>query len=305
MDTIVTNAIVRGADYLKQHGRQVEQSLYAYFFEKGSAEAVIEAFAAYQNEDGGFGHAFEPDMRCPASSALATTEVLAWIWQINIQPDHPMVKQAVQYLVQIYQPDAKSWLFIPKESQAYPHAPWWQFNPDANTTKHNPRPQILGIFLRAKDQVPSALLAELQEDVVAAFLNHVPDMQMHDVFNYLRLYRTPGLPEEVREPLVQNLPTIIRSVVSVEEEAWSGYALRPYGVLEDLQDEFLPIVAAALPASLLYLVKEQEEDGSWPLTWNWGDTYPEIWPIAEKEWRSVVTLDNMRYLQSLGAVVSS
>jgi hypothetical protein len=305
MDTFVTNAIAKGADYLKQHGRPVEKSLRAFFFEQGSAEAVIDAMAAYQNEDGGFGHAFEPDMRCPASSTLATTEALAWIWQIGIQPDHVMVRKAVQYLIRTYQPDAKSWLFIPKESQAYPHAPWWQFNPDAASTKHNPRPQILGIFLRAINQVPSALLTELQEDVVAAFLNHVPDMQMHDLFNYLRLYRTPDLPAAVHEPLAQHLPAIVRSVVSMKEEAWSGYALRPYGVLEGLDDEFFPMVADALPASLVYLVNEQVKDGSWPLTWNWGDTYPDVWPIAEKEWKSIVTLDNIRFLQSLGAVVSS
>jgi hypothetical protein len=305
MDTIVTNAIAKGMDYLKQHGRQVEQSLYAYFFEGGFAEAVIDALAAYQNEDGGFGHAFEPDMRCPASSTLATTEAVAWLWQIGIQPDHEMVRKAVQYLIQTYQLEEKSWLFIPQESQEYAHAPWWQFSPEATATKHNPRPQILGIFLRARDQVPSALLAELQEDVVAAFLQHVPEMKMHDLFNYLRLYRTPDLPMVVQEPLVQHLPAIVRSVVSMEEEAWSGYVLRPYGVLENLDDEFLSIVADALPVSLVYLVNEQYEDGSWPLTWNWGDTYPDVWPVAEKEWKSIVTLDNIRFLQSLGAVVSS
>lgn len=305
MDAIVTDAIAKGAAYLKQHGRQVEKSLPAYFFEQGRAEAVIGALAAYQNEDGGFGHAFEPDMRCPESSTLATTEALAWSWQINIQPDHPMVRKAVQYLVQTCRPEEKSWLFIPQESQESPHAPWWQFNADAATTKHNPRPQILGILWRARDYVPAGLVEELSAVVLKDFMADLPGLGMHDLFNYLRLYRTPDLPMAVQEPLAENLPAIVRAVVSMEEEAWSGYAMRPYGLLENLDDEFLPLVAAALPASLLYLVKEQEEDGSWPLTWNWGDTYPEIWPVAQKEWKSVVTLDNIRFLQSLGAVVSS
>lgn len=301
----IQTAIDRGKVYLQEYGRPIEKALMTFFFKEGNAANVVTALQAYQNEDGGFGHAFEPDMRCPHSSTLATTEALAWVWQVGISADHPMVEKAVQYLINTYHPKEKSWLFIPEESQQYPHAPWWQFNPSAAATLHNPRPQILGIFLRARNQVRQTFLSELQEDVVAAFLEHVDDMQMHDLFNYLRLYRTPNLPQEVQEPLAQYLPGIVRKVVSMEEADWSGYAVRPYGVLEDLDDEFLPIVEEALPASLRYLVAEQLDDGSWPLTWDWGDDFPEVWPIAEKEWKSVVTLDNIRFLQSLGGVVNS
>ncbi|MEE4194981.1 MAG: hypothetical protein V2J07_07270 [Anaerolineae bacterium] len=305
MEEKVQLAIEKGAAFLKRYGRAVEQALFAYFYEDGSRQSVLDALAAYQNGDGGFGHAFEPDMRSPDSSALATTEALAWIWQIQVEASHPMVEAAVKYLVNTYIAEEKSWLFIPESSQNYPHAPWWQFNPSAAATKHNPRPQILGIFLRAEEQVPVELLQTLQQDVVTAFLEHINKMQMHDVFNYLRLYRTPNLPEEIRQPLAQYLPEIVERAVAMDEDAWSGYALRPYGVLDHLDDEFYPLVAEALPASLMYLVHEQCEDGSWPLTWNWGEKFPTVWPIAEKEWKSIVTLDNIRFLQSLGAVVSS
>ena len=36
-------------------------------FEDGPAEPVIEALRGYRNPDGGFGHALEPDVRCPSS----------------------------------------------------------------------------------------------------------------------------------------------------------------------------------------------------------------------------------------------
>jgi hypothetical protein len=305
MDTIVTNAIVRGADYLKQHGRQVEKSLYAFFFDQGSAEAVIDALSAYQNEDGGFGHAYEPDLRCPDSSALCTTDALAAIWGVGISVEHPMIRSAVGYLIDTYDSQAQSWLMVPPAADSYPRAPWWQFSPDATTTKHNPRPQILGIFWRARDYMPTGLIEELAAVVLKDFMADLPGLEMHDLFNYLRLYHTPDLPQAIKEPLAQHLPDVIQRLVANDPTAWAGYNLRPYAVIESLEDEFYPLVATSLPESLLYLINEQEADGSWPLTWDWGKDGHSDWAIAEKDCRSLVALGAILTLQRLGAVVSS
>jgi hypothetical protein len=304
MDTIVTNAIAKGADYLKLYGRPVEKSLRAFFFEQGSAEAVIDAFAAYQNEDGGFGHAYEPDLRCPDSSALCTTDALAAIWGVGIGSDHPMIRKAVGYLIDTYDREAHGWLMVPPAADDYPRAPWWQFSPDSTTTKHNPRPQILGIFWRARDYVPMGLIKELSAMVLKDFIADLSGLGDHDLLNYLRLYHTPDLPQEIKQPLTQHLPGLIQKLVATDESAWAGYSLRPYGVIDSFEDEFYPLVAESLPESLRYLVNEQDEDGSWPLTWDWGKDGHSDWAIAEKDCRSLVTLGGILTLHRMGAVVS-
>jgi hypothetical protein len=305
MDTIVENVIANGADYLKQHGRPVEKSLCAFFFEQGSAEAVIDAFADYQNEDGGIGYALEPDLRCPDSSALCTTDALAAVWGVGISVDHLMIRNAVQYLIDTYDRQAQSWIMVPPAADDYPRAPWWQFSPDATTTKHNPRPQILGIFWRAREYVPSELIEELSAAVLKDFMADLPGLVMHDLLNYLRLYHTPDLPQNIKKPLEQHLPGLIQKLVATDPTTWVGYNLRPYAVIENLEDEFYPLVAASLPASLHYLIGEQDTDGSWPLTWDWGKDGHSDWAIAEKDWRSLVALGAILTLHRLGAVVSS
>ena len=58
----------RAREYIKENGRQLDRRLFAYHFEDGPAAGVTDALARYQNHDGGFGNALEPDLRTPASS---------------------------------------------------------------------------------------------------------------------------------------------------------------------------------------------------------------------------------------------
>ena len=297
MDTQTANAIKKGITYVRENGRAVERALAAYRYEDGRLEAVIAEIKAYQNPDGGFGHAYEPDLRCPDSSALCTTEALQTCWKLGLTADHPMVKAAVTYLLETYQPEAKSWHFIPPASQKYPRAPWWgQFDPDAGASKHNPRPEILGILWRASSYVPQALLEELTEAVLADFEADIDNLQMHDLYCYLRLVRTPDLRADIHDRLMKHLPTLIQKNVDTDEAAWAGYGVRPYAVVQSKQDVFYPLVADAMPRALAYLLNEQLEDGSWPLTWNWGENFPEAWPQAQYDWKSRITLENVELL---------
>ncbi|GLX54043.1 hypothetical protein Shyhy01_69920 [Streptomyces hygroscopicus subsp. hygroscopicus] len=56
--------------------RVLEQRLFAYHFLRGTADAVEAALDAYRNEDGGYGHALEPDLRGPVSQPLHTAHAL-------------------------------------------------------------------------------------------------------------------------------------------------------------------------------------------------------------------------------------
>jgi hypothetical protein len=65
--------------FIYRNARPLDLARWRYHFEGGPKEAVVTALAAYQNEDGGFGHALEPDAWNPASSPVQTwaaTEIL-------------------------------------------------------------------------------------------------------------------------------------------------------------------------------------------------------------------------------------
>src|SRR5215469_13791066 len=69
--------------YLQEHARKLDLALYEYFFGGASPQLVLNELATYQNADGGFGKALEPDLRLPDSSALATVVAFQYVSLIN------------------------------------------------------------------------------------------------------------------------------------------------------------------------------------------------------------------------------
>src|SRR5207237_6200094 len=57
--------------FLAANARVLERRRFERLFRGGDAGPVRDAVAAYRNPDGGFGHALEPDGRCPGSQPLA------------------------------------------------------------------------------------------------------------------------------------------------------------------------------------------------------------------------------------------
>ena len=73
MKLLSREAFERAADFLRHGARPLERALFAHAFEDGGRTPVLAALVPYQNDDGGFGRALEPDMRAEASSVVATT----------------------------------------------------------------------------------------------------------------------------------------------------------------------------------------------------------------------------------------
>lgn len=73
MKRLTQAAFQKAKTFVLDQGSALDQRRFEYHFEAGSADAVLAALASYQNDDGGVGHSLEPDIRTPASSAIATT----------------------------------------------------------------------------------------------------------------------------------------------------------------------------------------------------------------------------------------
>ena len=84
--------------------RLLDRHRYAMLFQDGPAEPVIEALRGYQNPDGGFGHAFEPDVRCPSSQPAATYTALEVLGEAGAA-DGDLATAAHAWLAQIAGPD--------------------------------------------------------------------------------------------------------------------------------------------------------------------------------------------------------
>lgn len=69
---ITWNKLTEIKYWMHRNARELELSLWRYYFEDGSREDVAAALSWYQNEDGGFGHALDADNWNPDSNPYQT-----------------------------------------------------------------------------------------------------------------------------------------------------------------------------------------------------------------------------------------
>lgn len=111
----------RAKAFIYQNARLIDRKRFEYFFEQGSKEAIIEALRPYQNEDGGFGNALEPDLRCPYSQPVPTELALAIMDGLDgFGPE--LLEGIIRYLRKITLPKG-GFPFVFQSAGDYPHAP--------------------------------------------------------------------------------------------------------------------------------------------------------------------------------------
>ncbi len=93
---------------------------------------MLEALRGYRNADGGFGHALEPDLRCPASQPAPTLHALAVLNEAGAA-DSEMARDARAWIVSIAEEDGGIPFVLPG-FEDYPHAPWWSPQPGSFLT---------------------------------------------------------------------------------------------------------------------------------------------------------------------------
>ena len=289
--------------FMQQQARPLERALFAYYFADGAKEAILQALAAFQNEDGGFGQALEPDFRIPDSSVLATTVALQILWQLEIGPDNPLVQGAMRFLVNNYDAQHNAWPFIPPHESQYPHALWWQYNPDVSNYLDNPRSEIARYYLDYAALVPEGQPQALLRAVVQR-LAGLKELEFHALLCYLRLITTRTLDDDTRQQIITYLEPIIKASVVTDSEEWTDYNLKPLGVVSQPDSPFIHLFPEAVESNLDFELTHQGADGAWSPAWSWGPNFSAVWPQARRDWQGVLTLNTLKTLRSFGRLAS-
>lgn len=303
MNRLAPEDYARARNFLETQARPLERARYAYSFESAPATVVLTELERFQNPDGGFGHALEPDLRLADSSVLATTVALQILCELQTPASHPMVQGAMRYLLATYNADSQVWPIIPPNTDDAAHAPWWAYTEDIAASWGgflvNPRAEILGYLYDYADLVP----AGLKERLTDAVLDHIQvqtEIPMFDFLCYTRLAETPTLPQAAQEALWQALLTAADSAVVRDPAEWEKYALTPLELVETPASRYMEVLAPDVERQLDFEIAHQGEDGAWAPKWSWYGLYPEVWPIARRDWQGVLTLRMLRTLHAFG-----
>jgi hypothetical protein len=295
-------AYAKAVQYVEQHGRPLDWARLQFALGHADAGMVLCELSKYQNDDGGFGHALEPDVRLADSSVLCTTIALQYARDVDASADDPLVGRALEYLVRTYDPDADGWESVPQNVDDAPHAPWWSFTNAADCGLFNPRAVIAGYLVQWPEHVPAALrdglLRRLTTDIRDA--QEPEDMDHHELLCCLGLYCTPNLSRDVHDRIGATLANNVKHSVVVDETQWDSYVLMPLDAVPTPQSPFGESLSDAISRNLDFVIQQQTPDGSWSPTWSWGDLYPEEWLEARHDWTGWLTVENLIRLKAYG-----
>ncbi len=288
----------KSCQFIETSARPLEIARFHHAFDSGSEGAVIEALKTFQNADGGFGHALEPDLRASESSALGTLIAFQVLRSIHAASTENLVSAGVSYMLETLDKGRGHWRIIPSSAQQSPHAPWWDQagrEQEFDTFSLNPTAEILGYLYEYLGEAQRDILSLMSQRVIN-HLSSLEKIEMHDLLCCLRLLQTKALPVELARPVRQKVLQLIDITLSYDPAQWKQYGLRPLQVVEGPESPFMAGREQAVEVNLDYEISTQNADGSWPLTWSWGGAYPEDWIHASRDWSGILTLEKLLLL---------
>ncbi len=278
--------------FILERSRPIDRALFLYEFDGGDPEAVLQELSAYQNADGGFGRALEPDFRLPDSSALATSVALQYISRLQLRETPSIVVRTLRYLEATLDTAAQRWDPVPPSVERHPRAPWWEYA-IWHENRINPSVELVGYFWEFPRAVPRALVPTLTRQALSVLASHEGRLGMHDLLVYLRL--AARLPESLAVEFYDLLDGHVRREVATSRAQWGGYVLQPVQVAPSPEAHYAPALRSAVEENLDHLIETQGDDGSWQPTWSWG-RFPQDWEVAKTEWQGVLTAEYVRIL---------
>ncbi len=296
-------SLKRAIAFIRNEGRPLEKAMVHHLFDGGPKNRILEELVKFQNPDGGFGNALEPDLRSSESSALCTSFALELFADLNVTCGEPMIKKAIEFLMRTYDRDNHVWRIIPETAEASPHAPWWNNNRLEETFGNflaNPRANICGYLFHYHELTSKDFRTDLLTRILAHMETEEDKVSGDTLLCYLSLSQCNNLPMDASALLKQKLVQMIPASIETDNTKWGEYCLKPTWAVKSPHSPYHHLIAEAIDKNLDYEIQNQEEDGSWKPFWNWAGAYPQDWQSAEREWRGKITLDVLRVLAAFG-----
>jgi hypothetical protein len=289
-----------------RNARPLELARWQFHFEAGNKQAVLRALCAYQNEDGGFGHALEPDAWNPHSSPIQTWTATQILQELGIH-DHtnPIIKGIFHYLETTPDYEDGLWSAIVPSNNDFPHAPWWHYDKSSMAQwGYNPTASLAGFILNFSKPA-SALFQRalmISKKAIAKFIANKDTLDQHELSCFLQLIEAIESAKLGNEFDMQTFKMKMREQVSRtitrDAEAWhKGYVCRPSRFITSPESFLYEEYQELVQLEVNFLIETREKEGVWDISWDW-QLYPDAFTVSKHWWQAVLALNNMLFLRN-------
>lgn len=301
-------ALKKARTFIYRNARPLDFARWQYHFEKGSKESVLASLAAYQNEDGGFGHALEADSWNPDSSPIQTWAATEILHEIHFTDNaHPIIQGILRYLESGKNFEGHFWYNTVKSNNDYPHAPWWHTDIDSTChNNYNPTACLAGFIIRFADKQSELykLGCRIAEEALEQLIAAQRQNDMNTVLCYVRLleYCEEACFADIfeRYPFREKIFEQVKNCITQNITEWeTSYICKPSQFFNSKDSIFYNDNQNIAEYECRNIAKTQLDDGSWNIPWSWTD-YAEKWAVSKNWWKSNGIILNILYLKGFG-----
>jgi hypothetical protein len=273
--------------FILSNARLLERQLFTFLFQQGNPEHVRTALLAYQNADGGFGNALEPDKRTATSQPIDQEFALRVLADIGF--DTRIALQICGFLETITTAEGGVPFVLPTVRDA-PRAEWWNTDLDEPPASINPTASIAGLLHKYEIRHPWLTRAT---DYCWQYIEQLQIGGGHD-FLCVQLFLEHVADRERAERAFERISTqLVAGGHITYDPAASGYVFMPLEYAPSPQNMSRRLFdTTTIQRHLTALASRQQIDGGWPISW------PAVSPACELEYRGIVTLNALKTLKA-------
>ncbi|WP_274366169.1 hypothetical protein [Paenibacillus thermotolerans] len=273
----------KAANFIWNNGRLLERTIFEYFFFAGSQSRVLDALKAYQNEDGGFGHALEPDLRTPESQPLFVEFGLRTLYDLKIK-DLDLAYKVCDYVSRNADLE-KGIATITASLRSYPRAEHWN-HPMSEQASFSRLTSLVGLLSWQGVKHP---WLDQAADVCLNDISSATYEDSHTILNAFCLLESLPQTEEIKMIYDKLADELYHARFFCLEAPPRNYGLTPL--------EFAPTADAYCRKiftnkTIQYHLEVPEEDGGWQIQWEPPSE------MARLEWRAYKTLKSLMTIKS-------
>ena len=292
--------INKAKKFVSENARSLDLAVYKYFFENGSKQTLIDELVKFQNTDGGFGNALEPDFFNPDSSPVATNDAIATLLRVNaIDIGSDIVKGIVKYLEShdSFNEEKRRWLFAIDSNKDYPHAIWWEKKGDG-ISGFNPSISLAAFMICCGKRTP------VYEEIIkeaAEYLKNSTEFSGDEINCFLLAYElleTNGIDDLVDLNAFRYLlcEAVEKCICKDISKYGVEYVPMPSSVFIGKYQGFItPVIKPLIAAEKEISGKLQKEDGGFDITWKWYTPYTDEYEQARAWWRPRITIEKLLF----------
>lgn len=295
------------------------------FLSDRNYETVLFELLKFQNEDGGFGNALEPDIRMPFSSAVATEVAVKILKDLTqrepraLKACKSIIDEITKYLWSTYNSDTSGWEIVPKEVDDFPHAVWWNYEGIQGFAPFNPTATLAG-FLYKYD--PDDLRTnKLVSHMIELFMNTPNEgIEGHGLSCLIHLQEYLNEDESIEKTTVllekiqidgipltldrfnNKINAAIIAKADWNPDNWNTYTMEPLKYIDSNEHPLYLEYSEIIQQNLDFLINNLNANGYWDIHFTWCQ-YEEVFEkTAKTEWLGYFAYENLKRLLSFRTI---